>query len=158
MRMPVDAVLARILLDLHKAGFTDLVPAHLAVLRYPGPENRRPSELAADARMTKQAMNYLLGQMQQLGYLTRDDDPEDQRFKRVHLTERGHAAGRAIRDTVAEIEAELEQQLGPARLDQLRQLLIQLNATSFVGEFQQRHQRPLADHPSPSTRSKLHRP
>lgn len=141
MRMPLDAVLARILLDLHKAGFTDLVPAHLAVLRYPGPENRRPSELAADARMTKQAMNYLLGQTQQLGYLTRDDDPEDQRFKRVHLTERGHAAARAIRATVAQIESELEQQLGPAQLDQLRQLLIQLNATSFVREF---HQRPPA--------------
>jgi DNA-binding MarR family transcriptional regulator len=139
MRMPVDAVFARILLELHKAGFTDLVPAHLAVLRYPGPENRRPSELAADARMTKQAMNYLLGQMQQLGYLTRDDDPDDQRFKRVHLTDRGHAAGRAIRETVAAIEAELEQELGPARLDQLRGLLIQLNATNFVGEF---HQRP----------------
>ncbi len=138
MRMPVDAVLARILHDLHNAGFTDLVPAHLAVLRYPGPENRRPSELAAEARMTKQAMNYLLGQMQQLGYLTRDDDPDDQRFKRVHLTERGHAAGRAIRETVAEIEAELEQEFGPAQFDRLRQLLIQLNATSFVRDFHQR--------------------
>ena len=141
MRMPVDAVFARILLDLHNAGFTDLVPAHLAVLRYPGPENRRPSELAAEARMTKQAMNYLLGQMQQLGYLTRDDDPADQRFKRVRLTPRGHAAARAIRDIVAEIEAELEQELGPAQLDQLRQLLIQLNATSFVREF---HRQPAA--------------
>jgi len=137
--MPLDAVVGRILAGLHDAGFTDLVPAHFPVLRYPGPENRRPSELAAEARMTKQAMNYLLGQMQQLGYLTRDDDPEDQRFKRVHLTDRGHAAAQTIRDTVAEIEAELEQQLGPAQLDQLRQLLIQLNATSFVGEF---HQRP----------------
>jgi len=138
MRMPLDAVLARILLDLHGAGFTDLVPAHLAVLRYPGPENRRPSELAADAGMTRQAMNYLLGQMQQLGYLTRDDDPEDQRFKRVRLTDRGHAAAQTIRATVAEIEGELEQELGPARLDRLRELLIQLNATSFVGDFQGR--------------------
>jgi len=141
MRMPVDAVLERILLDLHKAGFTDLVPAHLAVLRYPGAENRRPSELAAEARMTKQAMNYLLGQMQQLVYLTRDGDPEDQRFKRVHLTERGHAAERAIRETVAEIEAQLEHELGPGQLNKLRQLLIELNATSFVRQF---HQRPPA--------------
>jgi hypothetical protein len=70
LRMPLDAVVARILAGLHEAGFTDLVPAHFPVLRYPGPENRRPSELAAEARMTKQAMNYLLGQMQQLGYLT----------------------------------------------------------------------------------------
>lgn len=138
MRMPGDAVLARILLDLHDASFTDLVPAHFAVLRYPGPENRRPSELAAEAGMTKQAMNYLLGQMQHLGYLTRDDDPEDQRFKRVHLTERGHAAAHAIRESVREIEAELEQELGPPKFDQLRQLLTQLNATSFVREFHRR--------------------
>jgi DNA-binding MarR family transcriptional regulator len=137
LRMPLDAVVARILGRLHEAGFTDLVPAHFPVLRYPGPQNRRPSELAAEAGMTKQAMNYLLGQMQQLGYLTRDDDPRDQRFKRVRLTERGHAAAQAIRDIVAEIEAELEQQLGPAQLDQLRQLLIQLNATSLVRDFHQ---------------------
>ena len=140
MRMPLDAVVARILDGLHSAGFTDLVPAHFAILRYPGPEDRRPSELAAEARMTKQAMNYLLGQMEQLGYLTRDDDPEDQRYKRIHLTERGHAAAGAIRETVAVIEVELEQELGAARFDQLRRLLIQLNATSFVREFHQ--QRP----------------
>jgi DNA-binding MarR family transcriptional regulator len=138
MRMPAEAVVARILLDLHNAGFTDLVPAHFAVLRYPGPENRRPSELAAEARMSKQAMNYLLGQMQQLGYLTRDDDPDDQRFKRVHLTARGHAAAGAIRESVAEIETELEHELGPAKFDQLRELLIELNGASLVRECHQR--------------------
>jgi DNA-binding MarR family transcriptional regulator len=90
--------------------------------------------------MTKQAMNYLLGQMQQLGYLTRDDDPDDQRFKRVRLTERGHAAARTIRESVAQIEAGLEQEFGPAQFDQLRQLLIQLNATNLVREFH--HQPP----------------
>jgi DNA-binding MarR family transcriptional regulator len=156
LRMPLDAVVARILAGLHDRGFTDLVPAHFAVLRYPGPENGRPSELAAEAGMTKQAMNYLLGQMQQLGYLTRDDDPDDQRFKRVRLTSRGHAAARAIRDIVDSIEAELEQELGAAQLDQLRQLLIQLNATRFVHEFHQpaaTAQRPRW----PPPRSKLHR-
>ena len=138
LRMPLDAVLARMLNGLHNAGFTDLVPAHLAVLRYPGPENRRPSELAAEAGMTKQAMNYLLGQMQQLGYLTRNDDTNDQRYKRVHLTKRGHTAARTIRQTVADIEAELKQELGPAQFDQLRHLLTQLNATDFVREYRQR--------------------
>jgi DNA-binding MarR family transcriptional regulator len=132
MRMPVDAVVARIVHDLHGAGFTDLVPAHFAVLRYPGPEGRRPSELAAEARMTRQAMSYLLGQMERLGYLTRDGDPEDQRSKRIHLTERGHAVARTIRESVAEIEAEVGRELGSERFDQLRQLLIRLNATSFV--------------------------
>jgi DNA-binding MarR family transcriptional regulator len=133
--MPADAVRARMISGLHEAGFTDLVPAHLAALRYPGPENRRPSELAAEAGMTKQAMNYLLGQMQELGYLVRDDDPDDQRSKRIRLTQRGHAVARAIRKTVAEVEAELEEQLGSAHFDQLRQLLIELNDTAVVREF-----------------------
>jgi hypothetical protein len=33
LRMPLEAVLARMLAGLHAAGFTDLAPAHLTVLR-----------------------------------------------------------------------------------------------------------------------------
>jgi DNA-binding MarR family transcriptional regulator len=134
-RMPADAVRARMLADLHDAGFDDLVPAHLAVLQYPGPEGRRPSELAAQARMTKQAMNYLLRQLQELGYLTRDGDPGDQRFKRIRLTTRGHAAARAIRESVGKVEAELEQELGAKRFSELRRLLADLNGTRVVRDF-----------------------
>ncbi len=135
IRMPMEAVAARIIGGLHAAGFTDLVPAHFPVLRYPGPEGRRPSELAQEANMTKQAMNYLLGQLERLGYLTRAGDPHDQRFRRIELTERGHAVARAIREIVAEIEAELERELGSAKFIQLRRLLVELNATSLVREF-----------------------
>src|SRR5664279_246449 len=73
LRMPLDAVRQRMLDDLHAAGFTDLVPAHSAVLRYPGPQGRRPSDVAAEAGMSRQAMNYLLGELEQLGYLERHD-------------------------------------------------------------------------------------
>src|SRR5437868_3070038 len=119
VRRPAEAVHLRILRDANKAGFTDLVPAHLAVLRYPGPNGRRPSELAAEVGYTKQAMNYLLGQLEQLGYLDRRDDPDDLRSKRVHLTPRGEALRRAIRRTVTTIEAELEAELGTAEYAQL---------------------------------------
>ena len=132
LRMPVDAVLGRMLGGLHEDGFTDLNAAHLPLLRYPGPENRRPSELASEARVTRQAMNYLLGELERLGYLTRREDPEDRRSKRVHLTDRGQAVVRTIRRTVREIEGEWAQELGPARF---RELLIDLNATSIVREL-----------------------
>jgi DNA-binding MarR family transcriptional regulator len=132
LRMPVDAIRGRMLAGLDEAGFTDLVPAHFAVMRYPGPEGQRPSQLAAQAGMTKQAMNYLLGQLEQLGYLTRNHDPDDHRSKRIRLTDRGHAAARCIRTTVAEIETELEQELGSKRFAQLRRLLTQLNATDTI--------------------------
>lgn len=114
------------------SGFEDLVPAHLAVLRYPGPDGRRPSELAAEAGMTKQAMNYLLGQLEDLGYLVRLEDPDDLRSKRVQLTERGEALRRTIRDTVTGIERELEEELGGPNYRRLRELLVRLNDTAVV--------------------------
>jgi DNA-binding MarR family transcriptional regulator len=116
------------LTGLHERGFTDLAPAHVDVWRYPGPENQRPSELATQTRMTKQALNYLLGQLEHLGYLTRETDPNDQRSKRVRLTPRGHAATGAIYEIVQEVETEWAQQLGPRKFGQLRRLLTQLYA------------------------------
>lgn len=117
---------------LHEAGFTDIVPAHFAVFRYPPPEGRRPSDVAIDAGMTRQAMGYLLGQLEQLDYLTREGDPADQRSKRIHLTERGYAAAQTIRQAVREIEDDLETELGPEQFAELRQLLVNLNATNTI--------------------------
>lgn len=132
VRRPAEAVHLRILREANEAGFTDLVAAHLAVLRYPGPNGRRPSELAAEVGATKQAMNYLLGQLERLGYLDRRDDPDDLRSKRVYLTPRGEALRQAIRRTVTKIEAELEAELGEASYAQLRTLLVRLNDTKTI--------------------------
>lgn len=128
LRVPWETVRKRMVAGLHERGFTDLVAAHVDVWRYPGPENQRPSELATQTRMTKQALNYLLGQLEQLEYLTRETDSNDQRSKRIRLTPKGHAASRAIYEIVQEVETDWEQQLGPRKFRQLRRLLMQLNA------------------------------
>jgi DNA-binding MarR family transcriptional regulator len=127
LRMPWESVLERLLAGLRERGFTDLGASHLSVLQWPGPDDLRPSELAAQSRMSKQALNYLLGQLERLGYLERRDDPRDQRFKRIALTERGRQAALAMRDIVRDVEAEWEQQLGPERFAELRLLLTDLN-------------------------------
>ena len=128
--MPWETVHERMLAGLHQRGYDNLIAAHLTVLQYPGPENMRPSDLATRTRMTKQALNYLLGQLEQLGYITREADSADQRFKRVRLTARGWAAGAAMREIVLEVEAEWTQKLGPRRFAELRDLLTQLSADS----------------------------
>jgi DNA-binding MarR family transcriptional regulator len=128
LRVPFETVRDRMLTGLHERGFTDLVAAHLDVFQYPGPENRRPLQIAVQTRMTKQALNYLLGQLQQLGYLTRVTDAADQRSKRIQLTRKGRAAIKAIREIVQELETEWAQQLGPKKFAQLRDLLTQLYA------------------------------
>lgn len=127
LRMPWESILERLLAGLRERGFTDLGASHLSVLQWPGPDDLRPSELAAQSRMSKQALNYLLGQLERLGYLERRDDPRDQRFKRIALTRRGQRAALAMRDIVREVEIEWEEQLGPKRFAELRLLLTDLN-------------------------------
>ena len=127
LRIPWEQVLRRMLERLHEHGFADLDAPHLNILLYPGPQGARPSELAARRGMTKQAVNYLLGELERLGYLERRVDPHDRRSRRIALTRRGRQAGHTIRDAVGEIEREWEQQLGIERFAELRQLLRELS-------------------------------
>ena len=126
LRMPWEAVQRRMLARLHERGFTDLDAAHLSVFQYPGPQGARPTDLAARLRMSKQALNYLLGELERLGYLERRPDPDDLRSKRVVLTRRGTSAVRVIRSAVRELEREWERALGAARFALLRELLAEL--------------------------------
>ena len=127
LRTPWEAVQRRMLERLHDHGFADLDFAHLNVFQYPGPQGARPSDLAARLGVTKQALNYLLGELERLDYLQREPHPEDLRSKRVVLTGRGTSAIRVIRDAVAEIETAWAQQLGPERFAEFRALLLELN-------------------------------
>jgi DNA-binding MarR family transcriptional regulator len=78
----------------------------------------------------RQALNYLLGELERLGYLERRPDPDDLRSKRIALTPRGSSAIRVIRDAVSEMETRWTRQLGPKRFAQLRGLLLELNQTA----------------------------
>jgi len=127
LRMPWETVLKHMLERLHERGFDDLDGAHLTVFQYPGPDGARPSELAARLHISKQALNYLLGQLERLGYLERRPDPDDHRSKRVALTERGIATVEVMREAVAEMEATWSKQLGAKRFTELRKLLVELN-------------------------------
>jgi DNA-binding MarR family transcriptional regulator len=127
LRMPWEVVQRRMLDRLHEQGFGDIDVPHLNVFRYPGPEGARPSELAARLGMTKQAFNYLLRELERLGYLERRPDEDDARSRRIVLTDRGWALVPVIREAVAEVEQDWARELGPKRFAQLRTLLVELN-------------------------------
>jgi DNA-binding MarR family transcriptional regulator len=128
LRIPWETAREHLLDSLHAAGFTDLSVSHLAILLYPGPQGLRPSELAAQRRMSRQAVNYLLGQLEELGYLQRRDDPDDQRSKLIVLTPRGHKIIPVMREAMTALEREWSTGLGPARFAELKSLLTDLNA------------------------------
>jgi DNA-binding MarR family transcriptional regulator len=127
LRRPWETVQRHMLDRLHERGFTDLEPAHLNVFQYPGPQGAKPSELAARLRISKQALNYLLGQLERLGYIERKLDADDRRSKRIALTPRAVSAIGVIRDAVDEVETMWANKLGSRRFAQLRDLLLELD-------------------------------
>jgi DNA-binding MarR family transcriptional regulator len=127
LRLPWETVQRHMLQRLHERGFDDLDAAHLNVFQYPGPQGARPSELAARLRISKQALNYLLGQLERLDYLERQADPNDLRSKRIILTKRGECVVRVIREAVTELETRWTHRLGSKRFTQLRTLLLELS-------------------------------
>ena len=123
LRIPWETVRGRMLRRLHEHGHGDLDTPHLTVFLYPGPQGARPSELAARLGISKQALNYRLGELERLGYLERRPDPRDLRSRRIALTRRGDHAIEVIRDAVAEVEREWAAKLGARRFAQLQGLL-----------------------------------
>jgi DNA-binding MarR family transcriptional regulator len=73
------------------AGFDDLRPVHQPVFRYPGMDGRRPTELAASLGRSKQHVNDIVRDLERLGYLYLEPDPDDKRARVIRLTERGWA-------------------------------------------------------------------
>jgi DNA-binding MarR family transcriptional regulator len=126
LRVPWEAVQQHMLERLHERGFDDFDRAYFAVFRYPGPHGARPTDVAAQVGISKQALNYLLRELERLGYLEREPHPDDLRSKRIVLTQRGVAAVGVIRDAVTEMEAAWEQRLGPKRFALLRNMLLEL--------------------------------
>lgn len=123
LRVPSEAIHRRIIRELNAAGFKDLSLPHIAVFRFPGPDGVRPGVLAERAGMSKQAMNRLLGSLEDLGYLVRSDAPEEGRARIVRFTKRGHAAWAKALQVIRDIEREWNDELGPKDFARLKEIL-----------------------------------
>ncbi len=132
LRLPAQAIHRRIVAGLNAAGFRDLRLPHMGVLQHPGPDGRRPSELAERAGMSKQAMNQLLRSLERLGYVRRRDAEKGGRARVVQFTPRGRAAWAKIHDILAEIETEWRRTLGDRQFDRLKKLLCDVWVSDLV--------------------------
>lgn len=132
LRVPAEAIHRRIIRELNAAGFEGLSLAHMAVFRFPGPDGVRPGVLAERAGMSKQAMNRLLGTLEDLGYLERSDAPGEGRARIVHFTRRGHAAYAKAIEVLRDIEREWKAELGPRDFAKLKELLFRVWESPLV--------------------------
>ena len=126
LRRPAVLVRHEVMASLHDAGFDDVLPAHLCVFQHPGPDGMRPGILAARTSASKQAMNHLLHQLEEGGYITRESHPDDRRTRVVRLTDRGWAAIGVIRETMTRLERHWAEALGPELYAGLAHALLRL--------------------------------
>jgi DNA-binding MarR family transcriptional regulator len=110
-----DAVIA--------AGIADITLAQARIAARIGPHGTRVSDLAEQARVTKQSAGFLVDQLESAGYVERVPDPTDRRARLVRLTAR---ADRVVKTANAEVErvlAEWSDHVGADRLQRMHETL-----------------------------------
>jgi DNA-binding MarR family transcriptional regulator len=129
-RMLLEArrtVAAELAADLAERGYPDLRPADTALfLTVDRRSGSRITDLAAEVRLTKQAMMTLVDELSARGYVRRVADPSDGRAKLVRLTAHGRRAATECRRAVQALEQRTRRQLGERRYETLREALEEL--------------------------------
>lgn len=123
---PFRAMEARVMDAVVRAGFDDITLAQSRVAQRIGPKGTRVTDLAEQARVTKQTAVFLVNQLEKAGYVERVPDPEDGRARLVRMAARGEAVLAVARVAEAEVEAEWLQHLGKRDADHLRRALTRL--------------------------------
>lgn len=126
LRLPREHIVARMLAEVHRQGF-DVSQTELGVFMFPGPDGRRPADLARQCHMSRQAMNYVLTELERRNYIERRAGPTSASTV-VHIKERGQEMLALMRDCVSTVEREWIDHLGIQRFDALRKTLRDLSA------------------------------
>jgi DNA-binding MarR family transcriptional regulator len=123
LRMAAEIVAGGVFDALAEAGFADLRHVHVPLFHYPGVDGLRPGEIAARRGLSKQAVNDLLRDLESLGYLRLQPDPDDGRARRVRLTKRGNAMMDTLRTHSVQVGRRWADLLGAERFADLERAL-----------------------------------
>lgn len=114
---------------LAQKGFDDLRPKHAQVFQHLKEEGVRLTELAGAAGITPQSMAALVDELERVGYVQREADPDDRRAALIRPTDRGRSEVRAARKIIADLERRWARTLGEKRFADLRDALRVLEGT-----------------------------
>ena len=108
------------------ADITDITLAQARIAARVGPRGTRVSDLAEQARVTKQSAAFLVEQLEAAGYVERVLDPVDRRARLVRLTARADRVVDAANAEVERVLAEWAEHVGTDRLRQVYETLLDL--------------------------------
>ena len=118
-RLVNERAIARV----QRAGATNLRLAHTALFPHITDAGIRQTELADKLGVTKQAIGPLVDDLERDGVVARIPDPADARAKLVRWTAKGRRALREGLGVLAQLEAELAEEVGPRKLAALADTL-----------------------------------
>ena len=105
------------------SGITDITPAQARIAARIGPHGNRVSDLAEQARVTKQSAAFLVDHLEAAGYVDRVPDPADGRAQLVRLTARAERVVKIANAEVDRVLGEWADHVGADRLRQVHQTL-----------------------------------
>lgn len=100
--------------------------AHTAVLPHIDLEGTRVTEIARRMRISKQAVDRTVAELERLGLVQRVPDPTDGRARLVRFTARGRRELLAGLDVLGELQREIATAIGTKRMERLHADLIVL--------------------------------
>jgi DNA-binding MarR family transcriptional regulator len=120
------AVETRVMAALAAAGADDITLAQSRLVQRLDPRGMRLTDLAEQARVTKQTAGALIDQLQRAGYVERTPDPSDARARLVTLSDKGLALCQVAGAEAAKVESEWRNFLGEKKFQQLHDALVAL--------------------------------
>lgn len=105
------------------SGAGDITLAQARVVSRVGPHGTRLSDLAEQARVTKQSAGFLVDQLEAAGYVERVPDPSDRRARLVRLTRRARVVVEVADAEVQRALQEWREHVGTERLSQVVETL-----------------------------------
>ena len=109
-----------------KNGFKDFKIAYMPVIMNIDKDGTRNNDLAACAKMTKQAMSKIVKELQRKGYVSAKTDPNDKRGVIFSLTKRGSDFILGARACVSSLMEEYRRELGRKNFDDVMNKLINI--------------------------------
>jgi DNA-binding MarR family transcriptional regulator len=116
--------------QLRHAGYPELRPGHMLVFRHLDRDGMRATDLARDARVTRQAMSQVVAELEGLGILEQVPDPSDGRAKVIRYTARGERGYAVAESVFAAMERRHADAVGDRALSATRRVLAAIAQTS----------------------------
>ncbi|CAL9484526.1 hypothetical protein SUDANB121_03125 [Nocardiopsis dassonvillei] len=124
--IPYREMERRIFAELAARGYDDITFSQGRVFQRLARGGSRLTDLAEQARITKQSAGFLIDRLEEAGYVERVPDPTDARARLVRVAPRGERVIAEAAEIVAGIEAEWTAHLGARDMAELRRILTSL--------------------------------